>query len=79
MKTLNIGEYVVKEINMGEFMDLQKSGTDDIQYKMTALAVSKNGVALTVPELRALPLSIGVQLLNATLELNNVSGEQGND
>jgi hypothetical protein len=78
VKTIQIGEYEIKELLLGQMRAIQKKhGTDDIQYHIAGETITKNGVPIGVDGLDQLPLSIANQLLMAVADLNTPEGEQG--
>lgn len=71
MKTIQVGDYVVKELLLGDMRSLQKQfGSEDIQYHIAGLTILKDGVPIGDEGLNQLPMSIANQLLTAVADVN---------
>lgn len=75
LKEIIVGEYTIKELTLGDMRKIQKeSQGEDLQYWIAAQTIYKDGQAIGMESLNAMPMSEANALIEAIVELNEKKG-----
>lgn len=71
LKEIIVGQYTIKELTLGDMRKIQKeSQGEDLQYWIAAQTIYKDGQAIGMDALNAMPMSEANALIEAIVELN---------
>jgi hypothetical protein len=78
LKEIVVGEYTIKELTLGDMRKIQKdSQGEDLQYWIAANTICKDGKAIGMDALDAMPMSEAMKLIELIVEIN-ASGDEKN-
>lgn len=78
LKEIEVNGYVIRELTLGDMRKIQKdSKGEDLQYWIAAQTIYKDGKAIGMDALDAMPMTEANKLIEVIVELN-MNGGEGN-